>query len=67
MVEKILLVFLGVAISSIGYFLKRYIEKKKSSEILERHQKLLTIKKELSEQKLTVEDLKLLENCFAGK
>lgn len=67
MIEKILLVFLGVVISSIGYFLKRYIEKKKSLETLERHQKLLTIKKELSEQKLTVEDLKLLESALLTK
>jgi len=67
MIEKILLILLGVAISSIGYFLKRYVEKKQVSETLERHQKLLTIKKELSEQKLTVEDLKLLENSLLTK
>jgi uncharacterized protein YecT (DUF1311 family) len=67
MVEKILLILLGIALSGIGYFVKRFIEKKQSAEVLERHQKLLTIRKELSEQKLSVEDLRNLEHALLAK
>ena len=64
MLEKILLVSLGAVLSGIAYLLKRRIEKKHTSDALERHQKLLTIRKELNEQKLTIEDLRLLESAL---
>ncbi len=64
MLEKILLVLLGAVLSGIAYLLKRRIEKKHASDSLERHQKLLTIRKELNEQKLTVEDLRSLESAL---
>jgi uncharacterized protein YecT (DUF1311 family) len=64
MFEKILLILLGAALSSIAYMIKRRIEKRHASDTLERHQKLLTIRKELNEQKLTVEELRLLESVL---
>lgn len=64
MLEKLLLVLLGAVLSGIAYLLKRRIEKKHASDALERHHKLLTIRKELNEQKLTVEDLRLLESAL---
>jgi uncharacterized protein YecT (DUF1311 family) len=64
MLEKILLVLLGAVLSGIAYLLKRRIEKKQTSDTLERHQKLLTIRKELSEQKLSMEDLRSLESAL---
>jgi uncharacterized protein YecT (DUF1311 family) len=64
MLEKILLILLGAALSSVAYLLKRRIEKKQTSDALERHQKLLIIRKELNEQKVSVEDLQLLESIL---
>lgn len=64
MFEKILLILLGAALSGIAYLMKRRIEKRHASDALERHQKLLTIRKELTEQKLTVDDLRLLESAL---
>lgn len=64
MLEKILLILLGAALSSVAYLLKRRIEKKQTSDALERHQKLLIIRKELNEQKASVEDSQLLESIL---
>jgi uncharacterized protein YecT (DUF1311 family) len=64
MVEKILLILLGAALSGIAYLIKRRIEKKHAFDELERHQKLLIIRKELNEQKLSVDDLRLLESAL---
>jgi uncharacterized protein YecT (DUF1311 family) len=63
-VEKILLVLLGAALSGIAYLLKRRIEKKHTYDALERHQKLLIIRKELDEQKVSIEDLRSLESAL---
>lgn len=67
MLENILLIFVGVLISGIGYLIKRAIEKKSESEALEKHRKLLEINKQMTEQRVTVEDLRQLEAALTGK
>jgi len=65
--EKIALVILGVLLSGIGYWIKRFVERKGDAETLERHKKLLEINKQMTEQQVTVEDLKRLESALTGK
>ncbi len=64
LLEKILFVILGALLPGIAYLLKRRIEKKPVSDALEKHQKLLSINKELAGQKISVEDLHLLEQAL---
>ncbi len=67
MLEKIALVIVGVLLSGLGYWIKRFVERKADTETLERHKKLLEINKQMTEQQVTVEDLKRLESALTGK
>lgn len=67
MLEKVVLIIVGVLISGVGYMIKRVIEKKPGSELLEKHKKLLEINKQMTEQQVTVDDLKKLEAALTGK
>ena len=67
MFESIALILVGVLISGIGYLIKRFIEKKPESETLEKHKKLLEINKQMTEQRVSVEDLRQLEAALTGK
>jgi uncharacterized protein YecT (DUF1311 family) len=67
MIEKISLILLGVAISGLGYLLKRYIEKKSISEVLGRQKMLLEINKQMRDQNLSPEELIQLEAVLVGK
>ncbi len=67
MLEKAGLVLIGVILSVIVYFLKRWIEKAPQRETLEKHQKLLDINKQMNEQGVTPEDLMTLEAVLNGK
>lgn len=67
MLEKVVLIIVGVLISGVGYLIKRAIEKKPESELLEKHKKLLEINKQMTEQQVTVEDLRKLEVALTGK
>lgn len=65
--EKVGLVVLGVLLSGIGYFAKRWIEGKPQNETLDKHKKLLDIHKQMNEQGLDVCGLKELETLLLGK
>jgi uncharacterized protein YecT (DUF1311 family) len=65
--EKLLFVILGAALSGLAYLLKRRIEKKTEFDALDKHQKLLNIHKEMSDRKISVEDLRSLENALLRK
>ena len=67
MIEKIGFTVLGVVLTVLVYFLKRWIEGKPRIEALDRQKKLLDINKQLNEQGLTLEDLKNLEEILVGK
>lgn len=65
--EKVGLVILGVLLSGIGYFAKRWIENKPQNETLDKHKKLLDIHKQMNEQGLDVDGLRELETQLLGK
>ena len=65
--EKIGLVILGVALSTVVYLLKRWIESKPQIEALDKHKKLLDIHKQMNEQGIDIDGLKELEKRLAGK
>ncbi len=65
--EKVFLVVLGTLLSGIAYLLKRRVEKRPISDALEKHQKLLSINKELAGQKISVEDLHALEQSLVRR
>jgi len=67
MFESVILILVGVLISGVGYLIKRFIEKKPESEVLEKHKKLLEINKQMTEQRVSIEDLRLLEAALTGK
>jgi uncharacterized protein YecT (DUF1311 family) len=67
MIEKILLVLLGIFLSGIGYLIKRKIENRPQIESLEKHKKLLDIHKQMNEQGIDVDGLKELEAKLTGK
>lgn len=67
MIEKITLIIVGILISGLGYLIKRFVEKRPESEALEKHKKLLEINKQMTEQRVTVEDLRQLEAALTGK
>lgn len=65
--EKIGFVLLGGLITGLGYLLKRRIERKPVFDTIEKHQKLLSLNKELSKQKVSLTDLKKLEDALLIK
>ena len=58
---------IGALLSGVGYWVKRLVERKADTETLERHKKLLEINKQMTEQQVTLEDLKRLESALTGK
>lgn len=67
MVEKIVLVLLGVLLSGVGYIVKRVLEKKPTREKLDVQAKLFSINKQMKEQGLTPDDLTKLELVLTGR
>jgi len=65
--EKIGLVILGSLLTGIGYLLKRHIEQKSIFDAIEKHQNLLTLNKELKEQKVSLSELRKLEEAILNK
>ena len=66
-IGKIGLVFLGGLLAGMGYLLKRWIEKKPVVDAIERYQKLLSLTKELTEQKISLDDLEKLQTSLLKK
>jgi uncharacterized protein YecT (DUF1311 family) len=67
MLEKFGFVLLGVAISAIGYLLKRKIESKPQIEAIDKHKKLLDIHKQMNDQGVDIKGLRQLEAMITGK
>lgn len=65
--EKTGLVVLGVLLSAIGYFVKRWIEGRPQNETLDKHKKLLEIHKQMNDQGLDVSGLRNFETQLLGK
>jgi uncharacterized protein YecT (DUF1311 family) len=65
--EKIVFVILGVLLSGAAYLLKRRIEGKPQLETLDKHKKLLDIHKQMNEQGIDIDGLRMLEERLAGK
>jgi uncharacterized protein YecT (DUF1311 family) len=65
--EKLGLVVLGGLVTGIGYLLKRRIERKPVLDEIEKHQKLLMLNKEMREQRISLPDLKKLEEAILNK
>lgn len=65
--EKIGLVVLGGLLTGIGYLLKRRIERKPVFDTIEKHQKLLTLNKEMRDQKVSLSELRRLEEAILNK
>lgn len=55
--QKIGFLFLGGLLAGLGYLLKRLIEKKTVVDAIDRYQKLLSLRKEMAEQKVSLVDL----------
>jgi uncharacterized protein YecT (DUF1311 family) len=65
--EKIGLVVLGSLLAGAGYLLKRWIERKPVFDAIEKHQKLLSLNKEMRDQRVSLEDLRKLEEDILNK
>lgn len=65
--EKIGLIVLGGILTGVGYLLKRRIERKPVFDAIEKHQKLLSLTKEMRDQKVSLSELKRLEEAILNK
>jgi len=65
--EKIVFFILGGILTGIGYLLKRYIEQKSVFDEIEKHQKLLTLDKGLKDHKISLSELRKLEEAILNK
>ena len=63
-VQTLLTLIAGAAIASIGYLIKRRIEKTRAIEKLNRAQQVLNLHKQMKDQGLTPADLYYLEESF---
>ncbi|GAB3099737.1 lysozyme inhibitor LprI family protein [Lysobacter terrae] len=65
--EKIVYLLIGAAITWGLYFIQRRLERRKTTEAIERNQKLLTLKQGLEQASTSLEELRLFENRLIGK
>lgn len=65
--EQAFLVVLGAALTWAFYFVQRRVEKRRTTEAIERSQKLLALKRDLESAKTTVGDLQRFESGLVGK
>lgn len=65
--EKIGFVLLGAVVTGVGYLLKRWIERRPVFDEIEKQHKLLSINKEMREQRVSLADLKKLEEAILNK
>jgi uncharacterized protein YecT (DUF1311 family) len=67
LIEKLLFVFLGALLSGGAFLLKRLIEGRPTLEVIERHEKLLSLRERLKSSGTSLEDLGTLEAALLGK
>lgn len=66
MIEQLLFVLLGAALSAGGFLARRYLQGARANEVLDRKQKVLAIHDALIKQGLGAADLALLEKNLLG-
>jgi len=65
--EKIVYLLIGAAITWGLYFLQRRLERRKTTEVIERNQKLLNLKQGLEQASTSLEELRQFEGRLIGK
>lgn len=65
--EKAFLVVLGAALTWAFYFIQRRVERRRTTEAIERSQKLLALKRDLEGAKTSLGDLQRFESGLVGK
>ena len=65
--EKILYLLIGAAITWGLYFIQRRLERRKTTEVIERNQKLLNLKQGLEQASTSLDELRQFENRLIGK
>lgn len=65
--EQAFLVVLGAALTWAFYFIQRHVERRRTTETIERNQKLLTLKQGLEGAKTSLGDLQRFEAGLVGK
>ena len=65
--EKIVYLLIGAAITWGLYFIQRWLERRRTTEVIERNQKLLNLKQGLEQASTSLEELRQFENRLIGK
>jgi len=65
--EKIVYLLIGAAITWGLYFIQRRLERRKTTEAIERNQKLLDLKQGLEQASTSLDELRQFENRLIGK
>jgi uncharacterized protein YecT (DUF1311 family) len=65
--EKIIYLLIGAAITWGLYFIQRRLERRKTTEIIDRNQKLLNLKQGLDQASTSLEELRQFESRLIGK
>jgi uncharacterized protein YecT (DUF1311 family) len=65
--EKIVYLLIGAAITWGLYFLQRRLERRKTTELIERNQKLLDLKQGLEQASTSLDELRQFEHRLIGK
>ncbi|MFC5571339.1 lysozyme inhibitor LprI family protein [Lysobacter yangpyeongensis] len=65
--EKIVYLLIGAAITWGLYFIQRRVERRRTTEAIERNQKLLNLKQGLEQASTSLEELRQFENRLIGK
>jgi uncharacterized protein YecT (DUF1311 family) len=65
--EKIVYLLVGAAITWGLYFIQRRLERRKTTELIERNQKLLNLKQGLEQASTSLDELRQFENRLIGK
>jgi uncharacterized protein YecT (DUF1311 family) len=65
--EKIVYLLIGAAITWGLYFIQRRVERRRTTEVIERNQKLLTLKQGLEQASTSLDELRQFEHRLIGK
>ena len=65
--EKIVYLLIGAAITWGLYFIQRRLERRKTTELIERNQKLLNLKQGLEQASTSLDELRQFEHRLIGK
>jgi uncharacterized protein YecT (DUF1311 family) len=65
--EKILYLLIGAAITWGLYFIQRRLERRRTTEAIDRNQKLLTLKQGMEQARTSLDELRQFENRLIGK